>query len=212
MTMSGTIFIDRGNSARARKSVDDAITRMKKERSSLWMFPEGTRHMSKEASMLPLKKGGFHMAINAGIPIIPIVTQNYWNIYRKGIFNSGVIKVRVLPAIHTAGLTIADVGSLTTRVHDAMLESLLALEAPPTEKPSQTTTVEPSPSSDPLEAAANVVAPSPSTQEVLEVELQSKGSSSSLASSSVSSAFRKSSSEQGAETEEDEGMILVGRP
>lgn len=94
MTMAGTIFIDRGNSAQARKSVDDAIERMKKERTSLWMFPEGTRHMSKQASMLPLKKGGFHMAIKAGIPIIPIVTQNYWNIYRKGIFNSGVITVR----------------------------------------------------------------------------------------------------------------------
>jgi lysophosphatidate acyltransferase len=213
MTMSGTIFIDRGNNNRAIQSIDDAVKRMQKEKSSLWMFPEGTRHMSKEPSMLPLKKGGFHMAINAGIPIIPIVTANYWDIYRKGIFNSGVIKVRVLPAIPTSGVAISDVGQLSTRVHDVMLEALRDLSSPSTEKRTPPASQEPSAGSGPLESAADLLAPSTPAQETIEMELQSKGSSSSLASSSVSSAFnRKSSSEKGAETEEDEGMILVGRP
>lgn len=94
-----------------------------------------------------------------------------------------------------------------------MLECLVALETPSTEKHPQHAAPEPSTSSGPLEGVADLVAPSTSTQETLDVELQSKGSSSSLASSSISSsAFRKSGSEQGVDTEEDEGMILVGRP
>ena len=94
MTLAGTIFVDRGNSASAFRSIDAAGETMKRTKTSLWMFPEGTRHLSKDATMLPLKKGGFHLAINAGIPVTPIVCENYWHIYRKGVFDSGIMKVR----------------------------------------------------------------------------------------------------------------------
>jgi len=67
---------------------------MRSFRSSLWMFPEGTRTSSEVSDMLPLKKGGFHMALQAGVPIIPIVAENYWRLYHKGLFASGTIKVR----------------------------------------------------------------------------------------------------------------------
>lgn len=67
---------------------------MKSLKISLWMFPEGTRTSSEVSDMLPLKKGGFHLAIQAGIPIIPIVTENYWRLYRKDVFDEGTIKVR----------------------------------------------------------------------------------------------------------------------
>ena len=94
MLMSGTIFINRGNNAKAIRSIDMAAKRMVSTKTSLWMFPEGTRFLSNEPNMLPLKKGGFHLALNAEIPIIPIVVENYWHLYRKGVFEPGVIKVR----------------------------------------------------------------------------------------------------------------------
>jgi len=94
MTMSGTIFIDRGNNAKAVRSLNVAGEKLKRDKTSLWMFPEGTRNMTKEPSMLPLKKGGFHLAINAGIPIIPIVAENYYDMYHTGVFNTGTIKVK----------------------------------------------------------------------------------------------------------------------
>jgi len=75
MSMAGTIFIDRGNNAKAVRSIDLAGKRMLSTKTSLWMFPEGTRFLSKEPDMLPLKKGGFHLAMNAGIPIVPIVVE-----------------------------------------------------------------------------------------------------------------------------------------
>ena len=94
LSMSGTIFIDRGNNAKAIRSIDAAGKHMMSTKTSLLMFPEGTRFLSKEPDMLPLKKGGFHLAVNAGIPIIPIVVENYWHLYRPGVFESGIVKIR----------------------------------------------------------------------------------------------------------------------
>jgi lysophosphatidate acyltransferase len=94
MAMSGTVFVDRGNNAKAVRSLAAAGEAMKSRKTSLWMYPEGTRHSQEEPTMLPLKKGGFHLAVQAGIPIVPVVTENYWNLYHKGIFDSGVIKMK----------------------------------------------------------------------------------------------------------------------
>lgn len=94
MMLSGAIFINRGNNERAIRSLQAATDLMKRLKIGLFMYPEGTRHLGPEADLLPFKKGGFHMAIQAGIPIIPMVTENYWHIYRKGFFGTGVIKVR----------------------------------------------------------------------------------------------------------------------
>lgn len=94
MTMSGAVFVDRGNSASAVRSLVAAGELMRARRISLWMFPEGTRTSSAAADVRPFKKGGFHLAVQAGLPIIPVVTENYWRMYRRGVFDTGVIKVR----------------------------------------------------------------------------------------------------------------------
>ncbi|CAA7259911.1 unnamed protein product [Cyclocybe aegerita] len=212
MAMSGAIFIDRGNNARAVRSLEAAGEKMKATRTSLWMFPEGTRHMSREPTMLPLKKGGFHLAINAGFPILPIVTENYWHLYRKGVFKSGIIKVRVLPAIPTTGLTPADVGSLSTRVRDVMLEALREISPKvPSESSSKAAASNPQEEKvrEPAEPVADLLLPTSPVPNTL----TKKSSSSSIASSAASSVVRNTnSSENGTETEEDEGMVLVGRP
>ena len=94
MMLSGAVFINRGKNEDAVQSLKAATDVMKRLKISVWIFPEGTRHLGPEADLLPFKKGGFHMAVQAGFPIIPIVTENYWHIYRKGFFGTGVIKVR----------------------------------------------------------------------------------------------------------------------
>jgi len=58
-SLSGTIFIDRENNPKAIRSIDVAGKRITK--TSMWMFPEGTRFLSKVSDMLPLKKSGFHL-------------------------------------------------------------------------------------------------------------------------------------------------------
>lgn len=96
MRVSGAILIDRGNNQKAVASVKAAGETMKKHKLSLWMFPEGTRTLKPldNTGMLPLKKGGFHLALQAEIPIIPIVVENYYWLYRKGHFGTGHIRVK----------------------------------------------------------------------------------------------------------------------
>ena len=94
MTLSGAVFIDRGNSAKAIRSLAAAGETIKNRHTSLWIFPEGTRSMREHHDMLPFKKGAFHMAIEAGIPIVPVVVENYWKLYRKGVLEPGTIKVK----------------------------------------------------------------------------------------------------------------------
>jgi len=226
MMMAGTIFIDRGNNNRAIQSLEAAGEIMKRLKLSLWMFPEGTRNSAEISDILPLKKGGFHLAIKAGIPIIPIVTENYWRIYRKDVFDSGSIKVRVLPPVPTEGLTAADVPALASRVRDQMLEALREISVRIPSGQSLSSAVTPRDTTDgknplfadstspepPTEEAPPSTAPSSpfSAEGVLEASM---GSSSSLAMSEFSSSRSKyGASENGAETEEDEGMVLVGRP
>ncbi|KAG6836190.1 hypothetical protein H0H93_010496 [Arthromyces matolae] len=223
MTMSGAIFVDRGNNKRAIQSLSDAGDLMRTKRISLWMFPEGTRTSSEVPDMRPLKKGGFHMAIQSGLPIIPIVAENYWRLYHKGVFDSGVIKVRVLPPIPTAGLTTEDIPELITRVRDQMLDTLREISIVPASQQRQ----ENSPSekqevkeqegletkhdqaSLPL-ASGTISEPGAYLDNISDPP--SLGTSSvSLASSTLTMSSRRSSV-SGAETEEEEGMILVGRP
>lgn len=43
--------------------------------------------------MLPFKKGAFHLAVQAGVPIVPVVCQNYWHLYHKGVLEPGKLKI-----------------------------------------------------------------------------------------------------------------------
>lgn len=96
MTLSRTVFIDRVNRENAMKAFDGAVTEMRTHRQSVFIFPEGTRSYSDEPMLLPFKKGAFHLAVKAGVPIVPVVTENYSHVMspRNLRFNAGSIKVK----------------------------------------------------------------------------------------------------------------------
>lgn len=96
MTLSGAVFVDRGNNAKAIKSLHDAGQSMKARGTSLWVFPEGTRSNTEKPDLLPFKKGGFHLAVQAGLPITPVVCESYWRLYHKGTLESGTLKIKGL--------------------------------------------------------------------------------------------------------------------
>jgi len=124
MLLSGAVFVDRGSNKNAVAALAAAGADMKTRGISLWMFPEGTRHSSKESDLLPFKKGAFHLAVQAGVPIVPVVCENYWELYHSGVFEPGNFKIKVLPPIPTDRLTTADIPDLITRTRDAMLVAL----------------------------------------------------------------------------------------
>ena len=69
--VAGVIFIDRGDRDRAIRSIHDAAMQIRGGKNVV-IFPEGTR--SRTGQMLPFKKGGFALAQDAGVPIIPMAT------------------------------------------------------------------------------------------------------------------------------------------
>lgn len=63
---------------------------------SLFIFVEGTRSASPIPNLLPFKKGPFHLAVAAQLPIIPIVCENYAIAYsaKEKRFNGGDLVIK----------------------------------------------------------------------------------------------------------------------
>ena len=98
------------------------------EGKKLMIFPEGTRNGAKDLSMLPFKKGAFHIAINGKLPIQPIVISEYYFLdWKKMIFNPGKVTIKVLPIIDTSEYTKDNIDELVTKSRDSMLMALKTL-------------------------------------------------------------------------------------
>ncbi|KAI1261182.1 hypothetical protein F5Y18DRAFT_402830 [Xylariaceae sp. FL1019] len=129
MALSGTVFIDRKNSKDARDAMAGAASEIQRKKQSVYMFPEGTRSYAKEPTLLPFKKGAFHLAVQAGVPIVPVVVANYSHILhiKSFVFNGGKIPIKVLDPIPTTGLTPEDVDELARSTRELMLSEMTAL-------------------------------------------------------------------------------------
>lgn len=127
MLASGTFFLDRAKGEKARKVLDTALHNLKKQHRSIFMFPEGTRLGTKKLEMLPFKKGAFHLAKQAQIPVVPVAVSNYLTIFHSGdmVFNRGEIVVEVLKPMATTDLkSNDDVTAFAADVRDKMLHSV----------------------------------------------------------------------------------------
>ena len=113
------IFIDRQNAAAARRSIEEAGRRIRGGVSVL-IFPEGTR--TRDGQMGPFKKGGFHLAMDAGVPIVPVALRGTRALMPRGSLRvkSGKVFVTIGAPIPTSGLTIDDRPALIERVRDAI--------------------------------------------------------------------------------------------
>ena len=102
---------------------------MHTERQSVYIFPEGTRSYATSPMLLPFKKGAFHLAVQAQVPILPVVVANYSNVLapKRSIFRSGRISIRIQKPIETKGKTKEDVDDLLESVRSSMLRELEAL-------------------------------------------------------------------------------------
>lgn len=100
----GYISIDRSNRKSAFQSLAEAAAKIRNGVSVL-IFPEGTR--SRDGRILPFKKGGFVLSVDAGVPIVPIVIFNTWSIMPKDRLRIRTQSVRmdILAPIPTSGYT-----------------------------------------------------------------------------------------------------------
>ena len=106
---------------RSIRWLDEAVPMMRAGTSFLF-HPEGTR--SRPGSLLPFKKGGFIMAIQAQVPIVPVTIHGSYDAMRRGnaLIFPATIGVRIGEPIETTGLTHDDRDALITdqvRIEDA---------------------------------------------------------------------------------------------
>lgn len=100
--LSRHIAIDRDNRARAISALKEAAAGSASGVSFIIM-PEGTR--STDGRLLPFKKGGFHLAIDTGLPILPVSIIGSERLLKKGEWwiLPGRIEVVVRPAVDSGG-------------------------------------------------------------------------------------------------------------
>jgi 1-acyl-sn-glycerol-3-phosphate acyltransferase len=79
---AGHISVDRSDRARAVQSLRHAAESIRTQRSTVIIFPEGTRSLT--GTMLPFKKGAFMLASEAGVPVIPVIVRGSAEIQRPG--------------------------------------------------------------------------------------------------------------------------------
>nr|XP_040053909.1 1-acyl-sn-glycerol-3-phosphate acyltransferase beta [Gasterosteus aculeatus aculeatus] len=118
--LGGIVFINRKKTSDAKSVMAEAAQTMLDQQIRLWVFPEGTRNQKED--LLPFKKGAFHLAVQAQVPIIPVVFSSYRNFYlrKEKRFNSGTVRLRILPKIETKGMTSDDISSLCDKSFDLM--------------------------------------------------------------------------------------------
>lgn len=115
MYLAGDIPVERGTARSAVKAMKRCQEVLKKKVSVI-IFPEGTRSATGE--MLPFKDGAFRLAIDAGVPILPLVVSGTSTALRKHDWRVGRVnaEVKVLDPIETTGLTHKDIKGLRERV------------------------------------------------------------------------------------------------
>ena len=104
MLGAGYVKIDRFNQESAFKSIEEAAQRMKNG-VSVMIFPEGTR--SRDGNIRSFKKGGFVMAVDSGVPIVPVILKGTRSIMAKSSLriNRGAVDLQIAKPIETAGFS-----------------------------------------------------------------------------------------------------------
>ncbi|KAL8176006.1 UNVERIFIED_CONTAM: hypothetical protein K2H54_017498 [Gekko kuhli] len=121
--LSGMIFIDRRKKEEAREILRQAAQSMWRENMRIWVYPEGTRNKGK--TLLPFKRGAFHLAVQAQVPIVPVVISSYRDFYcsKEKRFTAGNLTIRILPKVDTKDLGPGDIPALTESIHERMQDT-----------------------------------------------------------------------------------------
>jgi len=124
MQYGGTVLIDRENTASALEAMAPLVDVMKKEGRSVCLAPEGTR--STSTNLGRFKKGAFHLALQAQVPIVPIVIHNAIDVAPRGQFviRPATVKITVLPPVDTSDWEVEKISEHVDQVRDLFLVEL----------------------------------------------------------------------------------------
>jgi 1-acyl-sn-glycerol-3-phosphate acyltransferase len=120
MSWTGMVFVDRSNSTQAVGSLNAAAERVRGG-ISLLAYPEGTR--SRDGQIMPFKKGPFVLALQAGVPIVPIAIEGSMRCMPAHLrpFRPGVVRMAIGAPIPTAGMPMEQRDELVRQAREAVL-------------------------------------------------------------------------------------------
>jgi putative phosphoserine phosphatase / 1-acylglycerol-3-phosphate O-acyltransferase len=122
--LAGVVFVDRGNTGQAKAALAPAVRKLREEGISLVIAPEGTRSATPRLGRF--KKGAFHIAMQAEVPIVPIVIRNASEVMWRGsqTLHGGTVEVKVLPPIDTSEWTKETIDDHVAEVRAMYLKAL----------------------------------------------------------------------------------------
>jgi HAD superfamily hydrolase (TIGR01490 family) len=121
--LANMALVDRGNTGRAKEALAPVVDRLR-EGYSIAISPEGTRSATPRIGAF--KKGAFHMAMQGGVPIVPIVIRNAGELLWRGstFIRPGTIDVAVLPPISVADWTTDGLGDRVAAVRELFVATM----------------------------------------------------------------------------------------
>src|SRR6185503_1216920 len=123
-SLAGVAFVERGNARQSKEALEPAVRKMRDEGWSLAIAPEGTR--SPTPRLGPFKKGAFHIAMQAGVPMVPIVIHDAGEVMWRSAqtIRPGTVHVVVLPPIETSGWRVETLNQHVGDVRDLFVRTL----------------------------------------------------------------------------------------
>jgi 1-acyl-sn-glycerol-3-phosphate acyltransferase len=124
----GFIRINRSNHAAAIRALEGVASLITSGRRSLIVAPEGTR--TPDGTIGPFKKGAFHIARQAQVPICPVVVSGAFETLPKGsvLPGKGHIRLRFLPPVPTQGLTRENEDAFIENIRQDMIRAYEELQ------------------------------------------------------------------------------------
>jgi 1-acyl-sn-glycerol-3-phosphate acyltransferase len=128
--LSGHLLIDRGDHGKAMKAMQELVRIVRTFRLSIWIWPEGTR--SRDGRLLPFKKGIYHLAVETGLPVQPVIVKGAHGAWGKGGLDirETRIDVEVLEPLDTSSWKDRPMEECLQELHGVFLQHL-----PPEQQP-----------------------------------------------------------------------------
>ena len=123
MKMADMAFIDRKHTGKAIDALKPAVDRLK-QGLCVAIAPEGTRSWSPKVGAF--KKGAFHMARQAGVPVVPVVIRNAGEVMGRNdqTMRSGKVQVAVLPPVHVKDWRPEEMDAKVSEVRQMFVDTL----------------------------------------------------------------------------------------
>lgn len=136
MRYSGFVEVDRSRRAKAVRSLSAARERLQRDQTSVWIAPEGTR--SLDGQLGTFKRGGFHLALDAGLRILPLAVDGTLHVLRakeNQVHKGQTVRVLIRPPVDVRSYGRARTDELVAAVRASIVQGLQESSADPLPNP-----------------------------------------------------------------------------